>query len=340
MESDLEKLPREIRDQIYEALVGTYLIELPEVSENSYRLHHGSLKDFIRYESPAYEEFGRKFLPDGDCVADAAPPIPALSRYPSLAPVSSAVSLLMASTEFRQEATHIIYEGSTFVFVINSPLHDTLSDYACNQMKNIEFRLDLIAAYLKRRSHKDVALTHEYAQRLLGRFAGREIDRKTCVITIECAEHLQVLLKSPFFDTVIRLRGFETVMVKLIPSCMSNIYADLYTDPRISRDLPSFARANQDYMARMVASIRFELGYGTASQVVKDHYYLLIIHPKQPLEASNATVSVPGLNDEEGFEEKWKGWWNCHKRQACEKANQRWKSLRGVRETKLKPFFI
>ena len=133
------------------------------------------------------------------------------------APLEISSAILYASKATYIEAAQVLFDQSTFVFSIHQPLAFIVNKYTLAKMKNICIDVDLLKAYIDHYSTLDQANTFETCRLLLCALGGTKIERTSCIINFHRAEKSSFVLLNGFINALKDLRGFKTVVIKLLP---------------------------------------------------------------------------------------------------------------------------
>lgn len=182
--TSLMAIARELRDHIYEDLVGTkyrfdtyqILIGVPHFSEPPTLSEPKSdSKETSPYDPRGSMTFGE--------VRQRAKEI--CYRYPFPPPAS--LSILQTSTRMRDEALQVIFQTGTLLFVLNHPSQDPLSttqsDTLIEHFNNVEIFLDLVSIYSHSLSASDAIRAMKITVSLVQRLADRTSGGGTCTFT-------------------------------------------------------------------------------------------------------------------------------------------------------------
>ena len=179
-------LARELRDHIYEDLLGTkyrfdtyqilngvpHFLEPPTLSEPKSDSERLSRND-PRGGSMSYGEL-RQLDPE------------VLYKYPFPPPAS--LSILRTSSKVRDEALQVIYQKGTLLFVIDHPSQDPVSanqsDILIKHFNNVEIFLDLVSISNHSLSIQDTNRTMQVTMHLVQRLADYTSGRGTCTLSI------------------------------------------------------------------------------------------------------------------------------------------------------------
>ncbi|MCJ1459736.1 hypothetical protein MMC28_010115 [Mycoblastus sanguinarius] len=184
----LMSLPREIRDQIYDHLLcTTYSVDLNFPNGAQEALEVPSVLPPCTFHnsevsSPVYHSSGKL----------------GQTRF----------NLLQTSKDVGEEALAMLYERSTFLYLIASPGYDPVQPHFRNRMKNIEIHLSLTSSQTRWGE-----LKMKFGTTVIRSFVGTEIARNTCIIQIRHGYDVTLLLTS-FLYALKGLTGFRNVTLK------------------------------------------------------------------------------------------------------------------------------
>ena len=177
-------LARELRDHIYEDLVGT-----------KYRFDKYQILNGVPHlsEPPTLSE------PKGDSEKVSPDDPPEFMtcgelrmrckqvRYEYSFPPPASLSILQTSHRIRGEALQVIYRTGTLLFVLNHPSQDPLStlqsDILIEHFNRVEMFLDLVSIFSHSRSPRDAIAAMRITVSLIQRLADRTSTGGTCTIT-------------------------------------------------------------------------------------------------------------------------------------------------------------
>ena len=326
-------LPRELRDEIYKhVLAHNYRVNYPWPSMGSWAECENAEFDFA-FEPPAHPRFQppppQRRLERTDpvrCTDTIAPWFPGAPGYDivmkfekeekekendqrferrwGLSKPLDHFGLIYASRATSKEATKVLYDHSTFVFSLNQPFAFILDQHTLGKMKKICIDVDLLSAYMEDYSTEDQASTLEACRRLLCDFGGTKIERTSCIINFHRTEHTSFILLDRFVKALKELKGFKTVVIKLLPP-----YQDWWEEEAFD------SAAYPEMMARLYTwdignlmlldkDLKDHLGPST-SEYMRYDFWCLIYHPRAhhtgsrpPLFNVDDLADPPELKDE------------------------------------------
>lgn len=172
-------LARELRDYIYEDLVGT------KYRFDTYRILDG-VPHFSEPPTLSDEEWSNDPIIDPwsfEGLRRRAKDI--LYRYPFPPPAS--LSILRTSSKMRDEALQVIYQKGTLLFVLNHPSHDPLSttqnDVLINHFKNVEIFLDFVSIASHSPSFGEIIRAVQVTMQLVQRLVDCTSGGGTCTLS-------------------------------------------------------------------------------------------------------------------------------------------------------------
>ena len=205
-------LARELRDHIYEDLVGT------KYRFDTYQILNGVLRfsipptlsklksDSEKHPSRSISYGELRQQPGGD-----------VYRYPFPPPAS--LSILRTSSKVRDEVLEIIYQKGTLLFVIDHPSQDPVStkqsDILIKHFNNVEIFLDLVSINNHSLSMQDMHRAMQVTMHLVQRLADYTMWGGTCTLSV----HYYLPHSSfqfSFFDYLTLLAGELCVFKKVV----------------------------------------------------------------------------------------------------------------------------
>ena len=185
----LMALPRELRDLIYEDLVGTkyrfdtYQISngVPHFSEPRTLSEPESDSTTTLCHDPAYPNW--RYVLYSDLRHESGE---VLYKYPF--PPRPSLSILQTSTRVREEALHVLYQSGTLLFVLNHPFLASLSNpqrrNLTNYFNNVEIFLDLVSVFNDSFEPWDEILAINFTMELIRHLADSASAAGTCTFSI------------------------------------------------------------------------------------------------------------------------------------------------------------
>ena len=177
-------LARELRDHIYEDLVGTkyrfdtyqilngvpHFSEPPKLSEPRSDSEKISPDDPTRAMTCGESRVGSKEV-----------------RYEHRFPPPASLSILRTSSKVRDEALQVVYRKGTLLFVLNHPSQDpfstTQSDVLIKHFNNVEICLDMVSIFSHSISATDAIRSRNITVSLVRRLADCTSEGGTCTFT-------------------------------------------------------------------------------------------------------------------------------------------------------------
>ena len=218
----LMALPRELRDLIYEDLVGTkyhldtyqilngvpHFSEPPTLSEPS----SGSDSNAMFRYDPAIGNYRRVpfkvFRHQSGEV---------LYKYPF--PPRPSLSILQTSIRVREEALHVLYQKGTLLFVLNHPSHDsflsTKSHELITHFNNIEIFLDLVSIFNDSLSPSDEIRAIKLTMELIERHGDSVPAASTCTLSTYY-RYDRDIFETYFFNRLLHAAGKLCVFKKVV----------------------------------------------------------------------------------------------------------------------------
>ena len=213
-------LPLELRDFIYEGVVGTkyrfdaYQIfngvplfsEPPTLSEP-----RNDLCAKLCYD-PAIRDLRQ--VPYGECRQKSGE---VLYRYPF--PPLPSLSILRTSARVRKEALHVLYQKGTLLFVLNHPSHSVMfslrSQGLIEHFNNVDIFLDLVSIYNHSLEPQHEMRAIGVAMRLIERSANSVGEARTCTLSTYHRYDRDVF-ETTFFEHVLDVAGKLCVFKKVV----------------------------------------------------------------------------------------------------------------------------
>lgn len=298
-------LPRELRDEVYKHLLcKTYRVRLPAIGDAALRLGYCQNSAFEMAFRPRRRPPGQQGTPsasvaplESDHMRTKAPWAVVdrktqrrteEERYYTiqrkrwnLASPKDTLSILQASRPTLMETAYLVYEKSTFCFLVCEPRKDILDDCTVSLMKNVVFHIDLLRTYEILNDGKfkqsvsfegDVkfqASTLEFARRLICRFGDDTNKRKLCIIRMDYRNDCRFLIEPAFLQAIARLVGFQTVALRFTPR------DELGSVPRNTNGLKIVHYRIFQYWEIILEN---DLGPGKAG-FDREDFYSLVFHP-------------------------------------------------------------
>ena len=188
MSMDIVALARELRDLIYENVVGTkyrfdtyqILNGVPHFSEppTLYEPCGDSSREL--FYDPAIGDL--RIVPISEFRHES---MEVLYEYPF--PPRPSLSILQTSTRVREEALHVLYHKGTLLFVLNHPSHSGLSTMQSQDLmthfNNVEIFLDLVAIFNHSFKPSHEARAIKFTMELIERLGDSASAASTCTLS-------------------------------------------------------------------------------------------------------------------------------------------------------------
>jgi len=238
--------------------------------------------------SQSFHLFQNEDLMKPACVSGAQPsstpalkPMPLLPWRWKIANAKDRLPITLTSKAIRQEALTVLYKGSTFLFSISSPRKLSLNPEAVKHMKKIQIHLDLLLAYQPSHSTWDQQLALNCGIELVKKFGSDQVQRQSCIISIDFLECSHFLRQPRFLEAMATLTRFKTVALKLTPSYQEEHHKDIYNDDRGRLIIAKVHRTNVAILSNVRVSLETVLG--PCLPWPWEYYGCLIYHPQSHL---------------------------------------------------------